>query len=93
MSDTHVFQPTLLREYDIRGVVGETLFEADARAIGRSFGTRIIENGGTSVATGRDGRHSSPAMEQALERKYAEILGSEPESIRARKRLDPAGKH
>ncbi len=66
MSDTHDFHPTLLREYDIRGVVGDTLFEADARAIGRAFGTRIIENGGTSVATGRDGRHSSPAMEQAL---------------------------
>ena len=43
MSDTHVFHPTLLREYDIRGVVGDTLFEADARAIGRSFGTRIME--------------------------------------------------
>jgi phosphomannomutase len=66
VSDTHDFHPTLLREYDIRGVVGDTLFEADARAIGRAFGTRIIENGGTSVATGRDGRHSSPAMEQAL---------------------------
>ena len=66
MSDRHVFHPTLLREYDIRGVVGDTLFEADARAIGRTFGTRIIENGGASVATGRDGRHSSPAMEQAL---------------------------
>ena len=66
MSDRHVFHRTLLREYDIRGVVGDTLFEADARAIGRTFGTRIVENGGTSVATGRDGRHSSPAMEQAL---------------------------
>jgi phosphomannomutase len=66
MSDKHDFNTTLLREYDIRGVVGDTLFEADARAIGRAFGTRIIENGGTSVATGRDGRHSSPAMELAL---------------------------
>ena len=66
MSDKHDFNATLLREYDIRGVVGDTLFEADARAIGRAFGTRIIENGGTSVATGRDGRHSSPAMELAL---------------------------
>ena len=66
MSDRHSFHPTLLREYDIRGVVDETLFEADARALGRAFGTRIIENGGTSVATGRDGRHSSPAMERAL---------------------------
>jgi phosphomannomutase len=66
MSDKHSFHPTLLREYDIRGVVDDTLFQADARAIGCAFGTRIIENGGTSVATGRDGRHSSPAMEQAL---------------------------
>ena len=66
MSDKHDFNATLLREYDIRGVVGDTLFEADARAIGRAFGTRIIENGGTSVATGRDGRHSSPAMDLAL---------------------------
>lgn len=66
MTDRHDFHPTLLREYDIRGVIDETLFEADARALGRAFGTRIIENGGASVAIGRDGRHSSPAMEQAL---------------------------
>lgn len=36
---THNFHPTTLREYDIRGIVGETLGEEDARAIGRSFGT------------------------------------------------------
>ena len=29
----------ILREYDIRGIVGETLHAADARAIGRAFGT------------------------------------------------------
>ena len=28
----HRFDPTILREYDIRGVVGETLSAADARA-------------------------------------------------------------
>ena len=27
---THVFHPTLLREYDIRGVVGDTLAAADS---------------------------------------------------------------
>ena len=27
----HRFDPTILREYDIRGIVGETLFPADAR--------------------------------------------------------------
>ncbi len=66
MSDGHVLRPTLLREYDIRGVVDETLFAADATAVGRAFGTRIAEAGGTSIAVGRDGRHSSPILEQAL---------------------------
>ena len=27
----HTFHPSILREYDIRGIVGETLFEPDAR--------------------------------------------------------------
>src|SRR5579859_2967505 len=55
----HRFNPTILREYDIRGIVGETLHEADARAIGRAFGTIVAEKGGKSVAVGRDGRLSS----------------------------------
>lgn len=62
----HRFDPTILREYDIRGVVGRTLHEADARAIGRAFAVRLHEAGGTSVAVGRDGRLSSPALEAAL---------------------------
>jgi hypothetical protein len=33
---TH-FNPTILREYDIRGIVGDTLTEADAYALGRSY--------------------------------------------------------
>jgi phosphomannomutase len=63
---THVFHNTLLREYDIRGVVGDTLSEADSYAIGRSFGTLIRRGNGRRVAVGYDGRLSSPAMEQAL---------------------------
>ena len=31
----HNFDPTVLREYDIRGIIGETLGVDDARAIGR----------------------------------------------------------
>ncbi len=62
----HRFHPTILREYDIRGVVGETLNEADARAIGQSFAAVLSENGGKSIAVGRDGRLSSPALEAAL---------------------------
>jgi phosphomannomutase len=62
----HRFDPTILREYDIRGVVGETLHEADAHAIGRSFAVVLKAAGGRSVAVGLDGRLSSPALEKAL---------------------------
>ncbi len=63
---THQFDRTSLREYDIRGIVGKTLGEDDARAIGRGFATRVRRVGGTRVAVGYDGRHSSPALEAAL---------------------------
>ncbi|KUO54917.1 MAG: phosphomannomutase [Sphingomonadales bacterium BRH_c3] len=62
----HTFHPTVLREYDIRGIIGETLGPDDARAIGRSFGTMLREAGGSRVAVGYDGRISSPILEHAL---------------------------
>ncbi len=62
----HEFNPTVLREYDIRGIVSETLRPEDAFAIGRCFGSVIIRNGGTKVAVGFDGRLSSPDMEPQL---------------------------
>lgn len=63
---THRFDPTSLREYDIRGIVGRTLGAEDARAIGRGFATLLRRAGGTRVAVGRDGRKSSPELEMAL---------------------------
>ncbi len=68
MTFKHEFDATSLREYDIRGIVGQTLTEADAFAIGRCFGTIVARNGGKTVAVGYDGRLSSPAMEAALVR-------------------------
>jgi phosphomannomutase len=62
----HSFDPTALREYDIRGVVGETLGVEDAEAIGRTFGTILRREGGKRVAVGYDGRISSPMLESAL---------------------------
>jgi phosphomannomutase len=62
----HRFHPTILREYDIRGVVGETLHPADAEAVGRSFAVVLKNAGGKKIAIGRDGRLSSPALEEAL---------------------------
>lgn len=68
MTFTHRFDPTTLREYDIRGIVGRTLGEADAFAIGRVFGSIVARKGGSTVAVGRDGRLSGPALEGALVR-------------------------
>jgi phosphomannomutase len=64
--NSHRFDPTTLREYDIRGIVGKTLGEADAHAIGRGFATVVRRAGGSRVTVGRDGRTSSPALEDAL---------------------------
>ncbi|MEL6238413.1 MAG: phosphomannomutase/phosphoglucomutase [Pseudomonadota bacterium] len=74
----HIFDQTILREYDIRGVIDETLSVEDARAIGRSFGSLLrrsgsgpagdeeAEAGAKTVAVGYDGRVSSPMLEEAL---------------------------
>ena len=62
----HTFHPTVLREYDIRGIIGTTLGADDARAIGRGFGTLLRRDGGRRVAVGYDGRTSSPMLEAAL---------------------------
>ncbi len=63
----HRFNPTILREYDIRGTVGKTLSAADANAIGRAFGTILLsEAKGKTVSVGYDGRISSPDLEAAL---------------------------
>jgi phosphomannomutase len=64
----HRFHATSLREYDIRGIIGESLGAEDAFAIGRCFGSVVARAGGTKVAVGYDGRLSSPMLEEALVR-------------------------
>ncbi|CAK0755244.1 Phosphomannomutase [uncultured Gammaproteobacteria bacterium] len=64
----HGFDPTILREYDIRGIHGQTLGSADARAVGCAFGTLILRLKGSDsghVCVGYDGRLSSPELEEA----------------------------
>ena len=61
---THQFHPTILRAYDIRGIVGETLHRDDARAIGHAFG--LLFDAGAPIAIGRDGRLSSADLAEAL---------------------------
>ncbi|MDN3565779.1 phosphomannomutase/phosphoglucomutase [Paeniroseomonas aquatica] len=62
----HQFHGTVLREYDIRGIIGQTLQPEDAFAIGRCFGSIVARGGGTKVAVGYDGRLSSPDLEPQL---------------------------
>lgn len=62
----HVFDPVILREYDIRGQVGKNLNVEDARALGLSFGTMLAARGESYVCVGYDGRLTSPEFADAL---------------------------
>jgi len=63
---THIFDRTILREYDIRGTVGKTLNEEDAYALGRTFASLASDEGARTLAVGRDGRTHSPELEAEL---------------------------
>jgi phosphomannomutase len=69
---THQFNRTILREYDIRGIVGDTLTEADAYALGRTFAALARDEGARRVAVGRDGRTHSGMLQAALVRGLTE---------------------
>ena len=60
--------PSIFKAYDIRGIVPSTLDEDIAQALGRAFGTVARSQGETTVAVGRDGRLSGPALSAALVR-------------------------
>jgi len=63
---SHEFHASILREYDVRGIVGQTLHPADARALGRSYAALAVSEGAKKIAVGRDGRTHSPELEAAL---------------------------
>lgn len=52
---------SIIRKYDIRGIVGENLHISDGYEIGRKFGQIF-----TSVCVGYDSRIDSPSIEKAL---------------------------
>jgi phosphomannomutase len=63
---SHQFHTSILREYDVRGIVGDTLSAKDARALGRSYGALAVSEGAKRIAVGRDGRTHSPELQDAL---------------------------
>jgi phosphomannomutase len=62
---------SVFKAYDIRGIVGKTIDEAFAEALGRAFGSEVLAAGDRAVVTGRDGRLSGPALSAALVRGLA----------------------
>ena len=66
MPGKHVFSPVILREYDIRGIVGRDLNPEDALATGAAFGSVVARADGKTVCIGYDGRTSSPVLAKAL---------------------------
>ncbi|MFM8610745.1 MAG: phosphomannomutase/phosphoglucomutase [Burkholderiaceae bacterium] len=58
--------PSIFKAYDVRGVVPSTLDESVALGLGRAFGSAALRAGEATVAVGRDGRLSGPALSAAL---------------------------
>jgi phosphomannomutase/phosphoglucomutase len=58
--------PEIFKAYDIRGIVGKSLTPETARLIGQALGSEARERGLKTIAIGRDGRLSGPALAAAL---------------------------
>ena len=56
----------IFRAYDIRGKTATSLTPPVAEAIGRAFGSSVIDKGGREVALGMDNRKSSPGLRDAF---------------------------
>lgn len=57
---------TVFRQYDIRGIVTDTLTPELVSAIGQALGTQSLKKMQSTIVIGRDGRHSSPTLSKAL---------------------------
>ncbi|MBI1861584.1 MAG: phosphomannomutase/phosphoglucomutase [Deltaproteobacteria bacterium] len=60
--------PSIFREYDIRGVADRDLTDALVINLGKALGTFVARKGGKSVALGYDCRLSSPRLRGVLAR-------------------------
>lgn len=61
-----IMNPSIFREYDIRGVADKDFDQEFAYNLGRAFARLIVDKGGKKVSTGRDCRLSSPSLSKAL---------------------------
>ena len=66
MKLTNNINPSIFREYDIRGVYEQDLTEDLAYTLGKSYGSYIRKYNSNKVLVGRDNRISSPILSKAL---------------------------
>ena len=65
--NSHQFNKSIFRAYDIRGIVGETLSVRDAYFIGYNFANIVKKKfKSLNIIVGYDGRLSSPILEKNL---------------------------
>ena len=66
--DTVELDPTILREYDIRGIVGHNFTPNVAMSLARAFGMEVVRAFGDNctVVVGRDGRLSSTEISKSV---------------------------
>ena len=60
--------PSIFREYDVRGIVGRDLTPEVVETLGRGYGTYVARAGVQTVSVGYDARLSSPSFCEALTR-------------------------
>ncbi len=61
-----MINPTIFREYDIRGVANRDLTDDVVHRLGQAYGTYIQDQGVFKCVVGRDVRLSGPRIERAL---------------------------
>jgi phosphomannomutase/phosphoglucomutase len=61
-----MLNPSIFREYDIRGIADEELLDADVELLGRGLGTYLIRHSGRIICLGRDCRLSGDRIHDAL---------------------------
>jgi len=61
-----ILQPTIFREYDIRGIVDDEINEEGAKIIGQAFGTFLAKRKIREVVVGHDAREYSERIKNAF---------------------------
>ena len=70
-----IVSSSIFREYDIRGIVGQTLFENNAYIIGKGFCS--LNKKLKSIVVCRDGRLSSPLFSETIKECSKAVIASQ----------------